>query len=157
MSFFAKVKQFFGAGTVKVELSVPPSVPKFGLQLPGRVALKAHSAQHVIDVTVLLREEWDTGRGAEKKTKTFDLGKLTLAQAFDMQQGEERSLDFLLPFQVIQSNADQLKHKGGAVGMLGKAAAFANAETSRFKVIATADVKGAALDPNDIKEVVLSE
>ena len=157
MSFFAKVKQFFGAGTVKVELAIPPSVPKFGLQLPGRVALKAASAQHVIDVTVLLREEWDTGRGAEKQTKTFDLGKLTLAQAFDMQQGEERNLDFLLPFQVIQSNAEQLKQKGGAMGMLGKAAAFANNEKSRYKVIATADVKGAAFDPNDIKEIVLSE
>ncbi len=156
MSFFGKVKQFFGAGTVKVELSVPPGVPKASMQLPGRVSLKAESAQHVVAVTVVLREEWDTGRGAEKQTKTFELGKVQLAQAFDMQAGEERQLDFWLPFRIIQSNADQLKDKGGAVGMLGKAAAFANNEKSRYKVIAEADVKGAAFDPNDIKEIALT-
>jgi hypothetical protein len=156
MSFLGKVKQFFGAGTVKVELSVPPSVPKAGLQVPGKVTLNALSDQHVIDVTVLLEEEWDTGRGTEKETKTFELGKLTLAHALDMKQGEQRVLDFVLPFELIKSNADDLKEKGGALGVLGKAAAFANAEKSRYKVKAEADVKGAAFDPSDVKQITLS-
>lgn len=156
MSFFAKVKQFFGAGTVKVELSVPPSVPKAGLQVPGKLTLNALSDQHIIDVTVLLEEEWQTGRAEEKQTKTFELGKLTLAQAIDMKQGEQRVLDFVLPFELIKSNADDLKEKGGALGMLGKAAAFANAEKSHYRVKAEADVKGAALDPSDEKEISLS-
>ena len=156
MSFFAKVKQFFGAGTVKLELSVPPSVTKAGLQVPGKVTLNAVSDQHVIDVTVKLEEEWDTGRGEEKQTKTFELGKLTLAEAFDMKQGEQRVLDFVLPFELIKSNADDLKEKGGALGALGKAAAFANAEKSRYRVKAEADVKGAAFDPSDEKEINLT-
>lgn len=156
MSFFGKVKQFFGAGTVKIELSVPPSVPKAGLQVPGKITLNALSDQHIIDVTVLLEEEWQTGRDDEKQTKTFELGKLTLAQAIDMKQGEQRVLDFVLPYQIINSNADDLKEKGGALGMLGKAAAFANAEKSRYRIKAEADVKGAALDPSDEKEISLS-
>jgi hypothetical protein len=156
MSFFAKVKQFFGAGTVKVELSVPPSVAKASLQVPGKLTLNALSDQHIIDVTVLLEEEWETGRDAEKQTKTFELGKITLAQGIDMKQGEQRVFDFILPFELVKSNADELKEKGGALGMLGKAAAFANAEKSRYRVKAEADVKGAALDPTDEKDITLS-
>ena len=43
MSLFSKVKQLFGAGTVKVDLTVPPQVQKAGAQLAGRVALNAVS------------------------------------------------------------------------------------------------------------------
>lgn len=110
------MKQFFGAGTVKLELSVPPSVPKAGLQVPGKISLNALSDQHIIEVTVLLEEEWQTGRGEEKQTKTFELGKVTLAQAIDMKQGEQRVLDFVLPFELVKSNADDLKEKGRSVG-----------------------------------------
>jgi hypothetical protein len=155
MSFFAKVKQFFGAGTVKIELSTPPSVQKVGLQVPGKIALKALSDQHVLEVTVELEEIWETGRGAEKREKRFELGKLKLAEGFDMKTGEERSFDFVLPYQLVQSNADDLKAQGGALGMLGKAAAFASNEKSRYKIKAMADVKGAALDPSDDKEIQL--
>lgn len=157
MSFFAKVKQFFGAGTVKVELTVPASVAKSGLQVPGKLTLNALSDQHLIDVTVVLEEEWQTGRNEEKQTKTFELGKVTLAQALDVKQGEQRVFDFVLPFELIKSNADDLKEKGGALGVLGKAAAFANAEKSRYRIKAEADVKGAALDPSDEKEIILTE
>jgi hypothetical protein len=156
MSFFQKVKQFFGAGTVKVELSVPPSVPKSGLQVPGKITLVALSDQHVIDVKVTLEEEWDTGRGAEKQTKKFELGKLTVAQAFDMKQGEQRVIDFVLPYTLIKSNADDLKEMGGMLGALGKAAAFANAEKSRYSINVVADVQGAAFDPRDDKEITLA-
>lgn len=156
MSFFQKLKQFFGAGTVKVELSVPPSVTKAGLQVPGKVTLNALSDQSIIDVQVILEESWDTGRGAEKETKKFELGKLTVAQGFDMKQGEQRVIDFVLPFELIKSNADELKEKGGMMGALGKAAAFANAEKSRYSISVVADVKGAAFDPRDDKEITLT-
>jgi hypothetical protein len=155
MAFFSKVKQFFGAGTIKVELSAPPQVAKTAGHLPGRIALTALSDQHVLDVTVKLVERWSTGRGEEKTEKEFELGKVTVAQAFDMKQGESRSFEFVLPFQPIKSNADQLMERGGALGMLGKAGAFAAAEKSTYKVSAIADVKGAALDPSDDKNIQL--
>ena len=155
MAFFSKLKQFFGAGTVKVELSVPAQVPKAAGQLGGRVELNAASDQHVLELTVKLTESWSTGRGDDRTEKDFELGKLTLAQAFDMKQGESRSFDFVLPFTLVKSDADDLKEKGGALGMLGKAGAFVNAEKSTYKVAAEADVKGAALDPSDEKNIQL--
>ena len=57
MSFFAKIKQFFGAGTVKVELTAPASVEKASGQLEGSVKLVAASDQQVLEVTVLLEGE----------------------------------------------------------------------------------------------------
>jgi hypothetical protein len=95
------------------------------------------------------------GRGAEKSEKEFELGKVMVAQAFDMKQGELRTFDFVLPFDLVKSTADELMDKGGALGMLGKAGAFANAEKSSYKVSAEADVKGAALDPSDDKVISL--
>jgi hypothetical protein len=155
MSFFQKLKQFFGAGTVKVELTVPPSVSKAELQVPGKVTLNALSDQHVIDVKVLLEEEWETGRDEQKQTRKFELGKLTLAQGVDMKQGEQQVFEFVLPFTLVKSNADDLKEMGGMAGALGKAVAFAKAEKSRYSLSAVADVKGAAFDPRDDKEIKL--
>jgi len=155
MAFFSKVKQFFGAGTVKVELTVPAQVPKVARELKGRVDVNAVSDQHILELTVKLTESWSTGRGAEKTEKEFELGKVKVAQAFEMKQGENRTFEFVLPFELVKSNADELKEMGGALGMLGKAGAFANAEKSSYKVTAEADVKGAALDPSDDKVISL--
>jgi hypothetical protein len=155
MSFFSKLKQFVGAGTVKVDLAVPPQVQKAGAQFAGSVLLNAVSDQHVLEVTVKLTEHWSTGRGDEKTEKEYELGKVAVAGAFDMKQGEQRNLEFVLPFTLLKSGNDVLKEKGGALGMLGKAAAFVSAEASTYKVTATADVKGAALDPTASKPIRL--
>jgi hypothetical protein len=155
MAFFSKVKQFFGAGTVKVELSVPPQIPKVAGQLRGNVVLNAVSDQHVLELAVKLTEFWSTGRGEEKTRREFELGKVLVAQAFDMKAGESRSFAFVLPFELVKSNADDLKEMGGAFGVIGKAGAFVNAEKSSYQVSAEADVKGAALDPSDEKEIAL--
>jgi hypothetical protein len=155
MAFFSKVKQFLGAGTVKVELMVPPQVPKAAGQLGGRIALNAASDQHVLELTVKLTESYSTGRGDQKTEREFELGKLTVAKAFDMKEGESRSFEFVLPFELVKSDTDEFKEKGGALGMLGSAAAFANAEKSSYKIAAEADVKGAALDPSDVKQIQL--
>lgn len=156
MSFFAKLKQFFGAGTVKIELTVPPSVTKQSSKVAGSVTLRALSDQHVIDLTVLLEERWETGRGDSKSEKAFELGKVTLAATFDMKAGEERTIHFELPFELLKSNADRLKERGGALGALGSLSALANGEKSEYRVKAEADVKGAAFDPSDDKTIELN-
>jgi hypothetical protein len=155
MSFFAKIKQFFGAGTVKVELTVPPQVAKSSGQIAGRVALNALSDQQVLEVTVTLKETWHTGRGENRQEKEFELGKVKLADDFAMRQSENRQFEFVLPFELLKSGNDRLKDAGGALGVLGKVGSFADAERSDYHVVAEADVKGAMLDPSDKKEIQL--
>ena len=124
------------------------------LGLPGRVSLKAESAQHVIAVTVVLREEWTSG-AVPRKTRPSRSAKSS-ARGFDVQPCAERQLDISLSFPMIESNAAQFQDKGGASHMLGKAAVFANNEQARYRVLAEADAKGAAFDPNDIRESALT-
>ena len=123
------------------------------LGLPGRVSLKAESAQHVIAVTVVLREEWTSGAVPRKPGLR---GRQSRARGFDVQPCAERQLDISLSFPMIESNAAQFQDKGGASHMLGKAAVFANNEQARYRVLAEADAKGAAFDPNDIRESALT-
>jgi hypothetical protein len=60
-----------------------------------------------------------------------------------------------LPFSLLKSENDQLKEKGGVLGTLGKVGAFASNEKSKYFVNAEVDVKSAALDPSDKKEIRL--
>ncbi len=155
MGFMAGVKQFLGVGGVKIALAVPSQAQKSKQQLEGTVVLTAKSDQHIMELTVKLTESWTTGRGEDKTTKEFELGAIALPAPFDMRAGEVKEVPFTLPFTLLKSSNDQLIEKGGALGALGKVAAFAGAEKSTYCVKAEADVKGTALDPSDSKEIRL--
>ncbi len=154
MGFFDGIKQFFGVGGVDVVVQCDPQVAKAAGVLNGAVTLTAKSDQQVLTLDVKLLEEWTTGRGDEKETKEFELGKIQLP-GMELKKGETRTVGFQLPFGLIKSNADQLKEHGGALGTLGSMAAFANAEKSLFTVVAEADVKGTALDPTGKRQIQL--
>jgi hypothetical protein len=155
MSLFAKIKQFFGFVGVKVELSVPGQAAKAAGSIPGKVALLAEQPQKIVSLKVSMVEEWSIGRGEQKTEKRFDLGEVTVAQDFSIAQGERREFDFTLPFELVKSEQDRLMDKGGALGALGAVGKFAGGEKSTYRVIATADVAGAALDPNAVKDIRL--
>ena len=152
MSFFAKIKQFFGAGTVKVTLNAPATFNTIDGVIEGSVHLEAKSDQTILSLKIELKEEYTTGRGDEKKTKTFEIGEVKLA-GFDMKQGETKDVPFKLSYSYAKSDNEAMAEKGGVMGGLGKLGSFASGEKSEFKLWATADVKGAALDPNDLKEL----
>src|SRR5215467_8013026 len=72
---FNKLKQAFGVGTIKVELDIPPAADKSGTSLSSTVRLTAESDQLVEGITFRFIEKYSTGRGSEKKTTEFDIGK----------------------------------------------------------------------------------
>lgn len=155
MGFMAKVKQWMGIGGVKVVLTVPAQVEKSKGQIEGKLTVSSKSDQTVKALHVELIESWTTGRGEEKETKELELGKVEIPAPFDIKAGETKEFPFVLAFTLVKSNADELKEKGGALGMLGKAAAFANAEKSTYDVKAGGDVKGTAFGPTDVKGIKL--
>ena len=152
MGFFGKIKQFFGIGTVKVTATVPGSFSVDDPTISGTVELLAKSDQEVVSVEVKFEEKWSTGRGEEKTTKTFELGKQKFP-GFTMKAGETKKIDYTVPFTYSKSSNDRMAENGGIVGGLGKLSKFADAEKSTFHIVATCDVKGATFDPNDVKEV----
>lgn len=147
MSFFSKIKQWLGMGTVSVQVQCPPSFSVSAGTISGTVTVTGKSDQVVDSIEVKLEEEFTTGRGDDKETKTYTLGQVKLP-GFEIKTGESKTVEFTLPFAYSKTNAEELAEKGGALGGLGKMAKFANAEKSVFEVRATADVKGAALDPD---------
>ena len=155
MGFFQTIKNKLGIGGVKVSLQVPGQVAKDAGFLEGKITLTTKSEQEVKEIEVKIFEEYTTGRGDDKKTKTFTLGEMKIPAGYTLKPGDSKEIPFSLPFSVIKSNNDNLKDKGGVLGALGKMGSFADNEKSAFFVEADADVKAAALDPSDKKEIRL--
>jgi sporulation-control protein spo0M len=153
MGFFQNVKNKLGIGGVKVELQVPGQITKNSGVIEGKITLTTKSEQEVVSYTVKMYEEYTTGRGNEKKTKQYELGKIKIPESFVIKPGDVKEFNFSLPFTLLKSSNDELIEKGGALGALGKMASFASNEASKYFVDADVDVKSAALDPSDKKEI----
>lgn len=155
MGFFQTLKNKLGIGGVSVKLEIPGQVAKNSGELKGKIILSSKSEQEVVSLKVRFLEEFTTGRGDEKKTKEFELGIVRIPQGFTIKPGEIKEIPFTLPFSVIKTSNDELKEMGGALGAIGKLGAFAGGEKSQYFVDADVDVKSAALDPSDKKEIRL--
>lgn len=155
MSFFAKVKQFMGIGTLEVKLQAPGHFQATDSTIEGTLHIVAKSDQSVLKIDIELTEEFQSGRDEDKREKSFKLGALHLNKPFEMKAGETKDVPFSLPFHLVKSSNAQLKEKGGLMGSIGKMGAWADNEKSSYKLVATVDVKGATLDPNDTMDMKL--
>ncbi len=155
MGFFQNLKNKLGIGGVSVSLQVPGQITKDSRTVDGKIILTTKSEQEVASYKVKMYEEYTTGRGDEKKTQTFELGHISSPMVSVIKPGETKEIDFTLPFSILKSNNDSLKEKGGALGTLGKLGSFADNEKSVYYIDAEVDIKSAALDPSDKKEVKL--
>lgn len=153
MSLIKKIKLFFGIGTVSVKLSVPPTFKSSENLVSGSVTITGKSDQRIKSIEIKLEETWTTGTGDNKTSKEFTLGKLKIDQGFDIREGEIVTKTFDLPFQFLRSGNDRMKEQGGVLGGLGKVGAFLDGEKSEYTILATVDVEGAKLDPNDIAKI----
>lgn len=152
MSIFAKIKQFLGIGTVKVTLQIPGTMNTDEGKIEGTIHLEAKSDQIIESLEVELKETFTTGRGDDKTEKKFSIGTVKLP-GFEMKEGDVKDVPFTLTYTYAKTSNESMAEKGGVMGGLGKMASFASNEKSTFEMIATCDVKGASLDPNDIKEI----
>ncbi len=153
MSFFQKVKQFLGIVGVKVEIQVADTFSKTGSTIEGKVIITSKNQQQILSVEVGFEEVWRIGKGEDETMKTFDLGEWKYEQEFLMMPGETREFPFTLNYSMVKSENDRMMESskvGKALGGLGK---FMDGEKSNFWLKAMADVKGAAFDPNCVKEM----
>lgn len=155
MSFFSKIKQGLGIGTLKVELDVPGQVAKSAGEVKGKVLLAAKSDQLVKEIKVRMVESYTTGRGDEKKTKEFDLGTTILRDPRAIKKDENQTVEFTLPFVMLRSSNQSLAEEKGVLGALGKAAVFAKNEKSEYSIKVDVSLEGTLIGPGDSKEIVL--
>lgn len=155
MGFLAKIKNMLGIGGVSVKLQAPNQVSKSDALINGVVTLSSKSEQEVLTLKIEFIEEYSTGRGDDEKTKEIKLGSISIPCNLTIRPGQTKEIQFSLPFEISNSNADDLIAKGGGMGALGKMAKFANKEKSEYFLDAEVDVKSASIDPSDRKEIKL--
>lgn len=155
MGLFGAIKNKLGIGSVSIDFTVPAQVEKASKQVNGNIKLTTKSEQEIVKMEAILEEEFSTGIGDDKKSKTFELGKWTNFDSFTIKPGEVKDFNFTINFEELKSDMDKLSEKGGIMGGLGKGLKFMNQEKSKFTVIVNVDVKSAVLDPTEKKEIKL--
>lgn len=150
MGFLGKIKQFFGMGTVKVQIETEPTFSVDAGVIKGNLVVTGKSDQEITDFSIKFEEEFSTGSGDNKSTSTIKWGEIKLPGR-SIKTGEVVNIPFELPFTYAKSKNEAMADKGGLVGGLGKASKFLDNEKQTYQLVATADVKGATFDPNDVK------
>jgi hypothetical protein len=171
MSFFNKIKQGLGIGTLEAKLNVPGQIPGSSGQFEGDFILTAKSDQQVKEVKVKFEmiRRWEETKhrrdsnGREEsytsqESQTYELGNYNDKTPFDVKANEVKTIHFTIPFQPVntQSAADAAIDKGGVSAVLGtisKLASTMRNERVEYRVEGKVDLQGVALDPHDSKTV----
>jgi hypothetical protein len=173
MSFFNKIKQGLGFGTLEAKLSVPGQVAGDSGQFEGDFVLTAKSDQQIKEVRVKFEmvRHWDetkhrhgsNGRNesyTSHQSQSFELGNFTDNTPFVMKANEVKTIHFAIPFQMIntQSPVDEAIGQGGVSAVLGTISKLASSlrnERIEYKVEGKVDLKDVAFDPGDSKNILV--
>ena len=174
MSFFNKIKQGLGLGTLDAKLNVPGQIAGNSGQLEGDFILTAKSDQQIKEVKVKFEmvRKWDETKrrrdsnGHEQsytsqESQTYELGNFIDNTPFEMKANEVKTIHFALPFQMIdpRSAADDAIEKGGVSAVLGtisKLASNLRNERLEYRVEGKVDLKDVVFDPGDSKEIYVT-
>ena len=155
MKLFSTLKQKLNIGGVKLQLNVNPHVQKETGEIKGSITVTAKSDQQVEKLNFKLVEEYSTGRSQEKQTREYELGSSSYEIPFDIKIGETKTMDFILPFELLKSGNQNLQEMGGVFKAVGKMGSFVDNEKSEYIVKVDANVKGVMMGPSDSANVRL--
>lgn len=147
MGLFATIKKKLGIGGLKFTIDAPGQVSFDATSISGKINLNTKSDQDIVKIEYKVFEERTKGKGDDKETKTFTLGKIVDTTAFTLASGQQKTMEFEIPIEVVKSNNQELADMGGALGALGKFANKISNEKSAYFVEVSIDVKGVVLDP----------
>lgn len=152
---FGKIKKALGIEGVKLQVILPENTAKSSGKVDGHIRFFSQSAQTITAVKVKLVERYSRGKKDDKLIDEYQLGEIYLDQKIKVPANETIEIDFSLPFELMQSEMDQLENSNIVFGGLVKAAKWWSAVQSEYRIEAVAKVKGVALDPFDRKTVNL--
>ena len=146
-----KFKNWLGIEGLKIELLIPESIGKESGFVDGRIVFNSKQMQVISGIHIQIFEKYTRGRGTDIKVDEFEIGSISFDQELEIKAFQETHLDFALPFTIGQSSMDEFGDKNILSKGIAKAAKAIHQVKSEYKVIATAQVKGTALDPFDEK------
>ena len=152
---FGKVKKWLGIEGVKVEIHVPEEISGKSGEINGALRFHSMNTQTVTSIKLVLIERFTRGRGEEKLIDEYKLGEIEMHEEFEVPADEILEVDFVLPFEMVQSDVDRFASRNALFrGIANMARLTVNAK-SVFRLEAEATVKGTALNPLDKKEINL--
>jgi sporulation-control protein spo0M len=172
VSFFKKIKQSLGMGTIDFDLEVPPAVANSSGRIDGTIVITAKTAQSIKDVEVKLDREqvWDQIEQRYNSTSNLYEDQWvtksrvdTIAQwkdetPFDLAEGEVRRIPFALVFPVVEhpyGTADNLSLWDFLPASWNLGSGFRNMRIS-YRIDGDADVDGAAFDKGESTPITLT-
>jgi hypothetical protein len=173
MGFFDKIKQGLGIGTMEAKLNVPGQIAGSSGQFEGDFILTAKSDQQVQEVSIKFEmvRRWDVTKHRQDsngrqesytshESQTFELGNYLDKSPFEVKAGEVKTVHFTIPFQPINTgpSAEPAAAQSGVSKVLGALSNLASSirnEQISYKVTGKVDLKGVALDPNDMKDIYI--
>lgn len=152
---FGKVKKWLGIEGVKIELEIPDEIDMSKGIISGKLRFFSKNTQTVTSINVKLIERYSRGRSNEKLTDEYELGQISNKTKIEVPADEPIEVEFNLPFEMMQSEMDQMQKRNVFMGGLVKTAKWIQGVKSQYRVEARAKVQGTALDPFDKKIVIV--
>ena len=142
-----KVKKWLGIEGVKVEVVLPEVVEKSAGKIEGTVKFSSMNAQTVSSIQLKLVEKYMRGRRKKKRTDEYLLAENVINQLIEVPAEETVELSFELPFDLLNSQMDQIEQKNFLLRGVVKAAKAIKSVKSEYRIEVEADVVGTALNP----------
>ena len=150
-----RVKKWLGIEGVKLTIEVPEEIDKSSGQVEGKLRFESMNQQTVSWFKVAMIEKYTRGKGKEKRIDEYDMGSMEKHNTFQVLPDQTIEVDFTLPFNLYQSEMDELEDQNIITRGFAKVAKFIRGAKSEYRLEAEAKVKGVALNPFDKKEVKL--
>lgn len=148
-----KVKKWLGIEGVKLEIVLDEDALKTPGVIRGTLRFQSMNQQTVTRIQVVLIERYERGRGEEKRIDEYELGRVGLAENFDVPADEIIMRSFELPYTQLKSEMDEFADKNFLFRGISKAAKRFSSVKSTFRLEAEANVRGVALNPFDKREI----
>jgi sporulation-control protein spo0M len=151
---FGKLKQFIGMVGVDVHLEIEQRLPLSTEMIEGVIHISAKQEQQITKVKATIRQAIMEGTDPNRSRRDYHIGEVTVSETpFTIKPGETKDFPFRLSFQRQRTMGQALSEQGGLMSALGTLGKIMDEERDEFWVNGIADVKGAALDPSDSKQV----
>ena len=149
---FKKLKNMVGIEGVKIKLDLPKEIHAKTGVIAGRLYFLSKQKHTVTDVSLRLIEKYSRGRGDNRLTDEYELGRLMFDRPFQIEADEPLELDFELPFELLKSDMDSFEGRL-IIGKLATAAKMLRQVKSEYRIEAEAKVKGALLNPFVMEDI----
>ena len=150
-----KIKDLLGIEGVKVDLFIPEEVNISNGSLSGQAVFSSQTDQQISNMTVKLIEKYKRGRSDSKLINEYLLGSVQIELDMGIMAGEEKKIDFELPFNMMLSEMDHLESRNIFVRGMVRLAKKLKKVSSEYKVELTAKIKGTKLNPVIFKTIQL--